>query len=40
MNDEMIFDELEAIDYDSVDLYIDTPGRITEYVFDDTHSYA
>ncbi|KAH8314321.1 hypothetical protein KR059_001154 [Drosophila kikkawai] len=39
INDQMIFDELEAIDYDSVDLYIDTPGRITEYIIEDAQSF-
>ncbi|KAH8393514.1 hypothetical protein KR200_003713 [Drosophila serrata] len=38
ISDQMIFDELEAIDYDSVDLYIDRPAKIPDYIVEDTQS--
>ncbi|KAH8251381.1 hypothetical protein KR032_010250 [Drosophila birchii] len=38
INDQMIFDELEAIDYDSVDLYIDRPLKMSDIIIDDAPS--
>ncbi|KAH8279705.1 hypothetical protein KR054_002602 [Drosophila jambulina] len=38
ISDQMIFDELEAIDYDSVDLYVDTPRKASNYIIDDALS--
>ncbi|XP_017061131.1 uncharacterized protein LOC108101333 [Drosophila ficusphila] len=38
IDDMMIYEELDALDYDSVELYIDIPGQLSEDIFDDSQS--
>jgi len=34
----MIYEELDAIDYDSIDLYIDSPNPLVEDIFGESQS--
>uniref|UniRef100_A0A6P4FMA3 Uncharacterized protein LOC108052658 n=1 Tax=Drosophila rhopaloa TaxID=1041015 RepID=A0A6P4FMA3_DRORH len=38
IDDLMIYEELDAIDYDSVELYIDIPSRLSEDIFEESLS--
>ncbi|XP_043657942.1 uncharacterized protein LOC122623079 [Drosophila teissieri] len=38
IDDMMIYEELDAIDYDSVDLYIDVPNQMVDDIFRDSQS--
>nr|AAL68098.1 AT19020p [Drosophila melanogaster] len=38
IDDMMIYEELDAIDYDSVDLYIDAPNQMVDDIFRDSQS--
>ncbi|XP_052854247.1 uncharacterized protein LOC128263307 [Drosophila gunungcola] len=38
IEDLMIYEELDAFDYDAVDLYIDAPGQLTEDILEETLS--
>jgi len=38
IDDMMIYEELDAIDYDSIDLYIDSPNPLVEDIFGESQS--
>ncbi|XP_016927834.3 uncharacterized protein [Drosophila suzukii] len=38
IDDMMIYEELDAIDYDSIDLYIDSPNQLVEDIFGESQS--